>query len=126
MYGRVKKIAMCTNNILKEYASAQIASRDTGDTVPYILNQCTRKGGTDVPTKNYYYRFVEDEPTPHRIVAVFDLDFEPVAEYINIKEAVKATGLNRSSVYLQLQNKLPLKERKSPSSGLFFKWKEVL
>lgn len=126
MYGKVKIIDIFTNKTIKVYASAQIASRETGDSAPYILNQCKRKAGTKVPTKNYYYyRFVEDEPTPHNVIAVYNLDFEPVAEYFNIQTAIDATGVGRDSIYKQLKNKLPIKERKSPTSGLFFVHKEV-
>ncbi len=125
MYGKVKTIDIYTNKTIKVYASAQIASRKTGDSASYILNQCKRKAGTKVPTRNYYYRFAEDEPTTHTIIAVYDLDFEPVAEYFNIQTAIDATGVMRDSIYKQLKNKLPIKERKSPTSGLFFVHKEV-
>lgn len=125
MYGKVKTIDIFTNKTIKVYASAQIASRETGDSAPYILNQCKRKAGTKVPTKNYYYRFVEDEPTPHTIIAVLDLDFEPVAEYFNLQTAIDATSVGRCSIYKQLKNKLPIKERKAPTSGLYFMYKEV-
>lgn len=125
MYGKVKTIDIRTNKTIKVYPYAQVASGETGDSVPYILNQCTRKAGTVVPTKEYYYRFYEDEPTPHKVIAVYDLDFELIAEYINIKTAIEATSVGRDSIYKQLKNKLPIKERKSPTSGLFFVWKEV-
>lgn len=125
MYGKVKTIDIFTNKTIKVYGSAQLASRELGDSAPYILNQCNRKAGTQVPTRNYYYRFVEDEPTPHTVIAVFDLDFEPVAEYFNIQKAIDATGVGRDSIYKQLKNKLPIKERKSPTSGLYFVKKEI-
>ncbi len=125
MYGKVKTIDIYTNKTIKVYTTAQIASRETGDSASYILNQCKRKAGTKVPTKNYYYRFVNDEPTTHTIIAVYNLDFELVAEYFNIQTAIDATGVGRDSIYKQLKNKLPIKERKSPTSGLFFVHKEV-
>lgn len=126
MTKRVKKIDYCTNKTIKEYPNAQYASMDNGDSVPRILNQCSRRGGTQAPQQNYYYRWADDEPTPHKIIEVYNLDFEKIGEYISIQEAYKATSIRRESIYKQLDNKLPLKERKSPTSGLFFKWREVL
>ena len=126
MTRRVKTINYYTNETIKEYANAQYASMDTGDSVPLILNQCNRRGGTQAPQQNYYYRWSDDTPAPHKIIQIYDLDFELIGEYISIQEAYKATSIRRESIYRQLDNKLPLKERKSPSSGLYFKWKEVL
>ena len=125
MTKRVKKINYYTNETIKEYANAQYASMDTGDSVPRILNQCNRRGGTQAPQQEYYYRWSDDTPTPHKIVQIYDLDFELIGEYISIQEAYKATSIRRESIYKQLDNKLPLKERKSPSSGLYFKWRCV-
>lgn len=126
MSKRVKKINMYTNEIIRTYPNSVIASEVTGDTAPYIINQCKRRGGTEVPRQEYYYRWEGDKPTPHKIIEVYDLDFEKICEYISIKEAEFNTGVGRYSIGKQLQNKLPLRERKSPSSGLYFKWKEVL
>lgn len=125
MYGKVKKIDYYTNKTIKEYQDAQRASMLNGDSVPRILNQCTRKGGTRNPRQDYYYRFVEDEPTPHKIVEVYDIDFELIRQYFSIQEACNETSVRRESIVKQLNNNLDLKERKSPSSGLYFKWKEV-
>lgn len=123
---RVNKINMYTNEIIKTYPNSSIASELTGDSAPYIINQCKRRGGTEIPRKEYYYRWEGDTPTPHKIIEVYDLDFEKVTEYISIKEAEFDTSVGRFSIGKQLQNKLPLCERKSPSSGFYFVWKEVL
>lgn len=123
---RVNKINMYTNEIVKTYPNASIASELTGDSAPYIINQCKRRGGTEIPRQPYYYRWEGDEPTPHKIIEIYDLDFEKLGEFINITEAEKNTSVGRYSIAKQLQNKLPLRERKSPSSGIYFKWKEVL
>jgi hypothetical protein len=125
MSKRVIKIDMYTNKIIRTYPNSSIASEVTGDTAPYIINQCKRRGGTEIPRQEYYYRWEGDKPTPHRIIEVYDLDFEKICEYISIKEAEFNTGVGRYSIGKQLQNKLPLRERKSPSSGLYFVWKEV-
>lgn len=122
---RVNKINMYTNEIIKTYPNSSIASELTGDSAPYIINQCKRCGGTEIPRQPYYYRWEGDEPTPHKIIEIYDLDFEKLCEFINIKEAEENTSVGRYSIAKQLQNKLPLRERKSPSSGLFFVWKEV-
>lgn len=123
---RVNKIDMYTNKIIRTYPNAQVASEVTGDSTPYIINQCKRRGGTEVPRKEYYYRYDGDKPTPHKVIEIYDLGFEKICEYVSIKDAEFNTSVGRYSIMKQLQNKLPLKERKSPSSGLYFKWKEVL
>lgn len=125
MYGKVKKIDYYTNKTIKIYPSPAVAGMLNGDSASRIINQCKRKGGTQNARQNYYYRWEEDEPTAHTVIDVFDLDFELIGTYINIQEACKATSVRRESIYKQLDNKLPLKERKSPSSGLFFKWRIV-
>lgn len=125
MYGKVKKIDFYTNKTIKEYQDAQRASMINGDSVPRILNQCRRRGGVQNPQQDYYYRFVEDEPTPHSYIAVYDLDFNLVGKYFSIQDAEEKTGVMRYSIGKQLQNKLPLKERKSPTSGLYFIREEV-
>lgn len=123
---KVVKYDICTNTIIRTYPNASIASEVTGDSAPYIINQCKRRGGTEIPRQPYYYRWEGDEPTPHKIIEIYDLDFEKLGEFINIKEAEKNTSVGRYSIAKQLQNKLPLRERKSPSSGIYFKWKDVL
>lgn len=122
---RVTKINMYTNEIVKTYPNASITSELTGDSAPYIINQCKRRGGTEIPRNEYYYRWEGDEPTPHKIIEIYDLDFEKLGEFINIKEAEENTSVGRYSIAKQLQNKLPLRERKSPSSGIYFKWRIV-
>lgn len=122
---RVNKINMYTNEIVKTYPNASIASELTGDNAPYIINQCKRRGGTEIPRNEYYYRWEGCEPTPHKIIEIYDLDLKKLGEFINIKEAEENTSVGRYSIMKQLQNTLPLRERKSPSSGLYFVWKEV-
>lgn len=122
---RVNKIDMYTNKIIRTYPNAQVASEMTGDSTPYVINQCKRRGGVEMPRKEYYYRYEGDEPTPHKVIEVYDLDFEKLCEYVSIKDAEFNTSVGRYSIMKQLQNKLPLKERKSPSSGLFFKRRVV-
>lgn len=122
---RVNKIDMYTNKIIRTYPNAQFASEMTGDSAPYIINQCKRRGGTEIPRKEYYYRYEGEVPTPHKVIEVYDLDFEKLCEYVSIKDAEFNTSVGRYSIMKQLQNKLPLKERKSPSSGLYFKWRVV-
>lgn len=123
---KVVKYDICTNKIIRTYPNASIASEVTGDSAPYIINQCTRRGGTEIPRQPYYYRWEGDEPTPHKIIEIYDLDFEKLGEFINIKEAEENTSVGRYSIAKQLQNKLPLRERKSPSSGIYFIYKEVI
>lgn len=123
---KVVKYDMYTNEVIRTYPNSAIASEVTGDSAPYIINQCKRRGGTKIPRQEYYYRWEGDKPTPHKIIEVYDLDFEKICEYISIKESEFNTGVGRYSIGKQLQNKLPLRERKSPSSGLYFVWKEVL
>ena len=123
---RVNKISMYSNEVIKTYPNSSVASELTGDSAPYIINQCKRRGGTEIPRKEYYYRYEGDKPTPHKIIEIYDLDFEKLASFVNINDAEYYTGVGRFSIGKQLQNKLPLRERKSPSSGLYFKWKEVL
>lgn len=125
MYGKVKKIDYYTNKTIKEYPDAQRASMINGDSVTMVLNQCIRKGGTQNARLEYYYRFVDDEPTEHKIIEVYDLDFELIDKYISITEACKVTSVRRESIYKQLDNTLPLKDRKVPTSGLYFKWRIV-
>ena len=122
---RVNKINMYTNEIVKTYPNASIASELTGDSAPYIINQCKRRGGTEIPRNEYFYRWEGDEPTPHKIIELYDLDFEKLREFVSIKDAEYYTSVGRYNIGKQLQNKLPLRERKSPSSGLYFVWKEV-
>lgn len=126
MTKRVKKIDYYTNKTIKTYPNAGVASMINGDSQSRILNQCKRKGGCQAPQQNYYYRWEDDEPTPHKIIEIYNLDFEKIGEYISIQEACNDTSVRRESIYKQLENTLPLKERKSPSSGIFFKWREVL
>lgn len=121
----VNKISMYTNEIIKTYPNASVAGLLNGDSAPRVINQCERRGGTQLPQQGYYYRYVGDSPTPHKIIEIFDVDFEKLGEFINITEAEHYTGVGRYSISKQLQNKLPLKERKAPTSGIFFKWKEV-
>lgn len=123
---KVVKYDIYTNKIIRTYPNASIASEVTGDSAPYIINQCKRRGGTEIPRQPYYYRWKGDEPTPHKIIEIYDLDFEKLGEFINIKEAEENTSVGRYSIAKQLQNKLPLRERKSPSSGIYFIYKEVI
>ncbi len=123
---QVNKISMYTNEIIKTYTSASVAGMLNGDSAPRVINQCERKGGTQIPQQGYYYRYVDDSPTPHKIVEIFDADFEKLGEFINIKEAEHYTGVGRYSIGKQLANPLPLKERKAPSSGIYFVWKDVM
>lgn len=123
---QVKKIDMYTNKIIRTYPNASIASEVTGDSAPYIINQCKRRGGTEVPRNEYYYRWLDDNPTPHKVIEIYDLDFEKLGEFVSIKDAERETSVGRYSIMKQLQNTLPLKERKSPSSGLYFVYREVL
>lgn len=117
---RVNKINMYTNEIIKTYPNSSIASELTGDSAPYIINQCKRRGGTEIPRKEYYYRWEGCELSSHYVIDVYDLDFTKIGVYISIKQAEEMTGVGRYSIYKQLINKLDLKNRKSPTSGLYF------
>lgn len=125
MSKRVKKIDSYTNEILKIYPNSGVASMLNGDSQSRVINQCKRRGGCELLQQEYYYRYENDEPTPHRIIEVLNLDFEPIAQYISIKEAEIGTSVGRYSISKQLHNPLPIKERKSPSTGLYFTYKEV-
>ncbi len=122
---QVNKISMYTNEIIKTYPNASVAGLLNGDSAPRVINQCERRGGTQLPQQGYYYRYVDDKPTPHKIIEIFDLDFEKLGEFINITEAEHYTGVGRYSISKQLANPLPLNERKLPSSGIYFVWKDV-
>lgn len=123
---RVKKIDYYTNKTIKVYRDTATAGMLNGDSASRVINQCKRKGGCQAPQQNFYYRYEDDEPTPHKIILCYDLDFELIDKFISIQEACEKTSVRRESIYKQLWNKLPLKERKSPTSGLYFVWKEVL
>ena len=123
MSKRVKKINSYTNKVIKEYPDAQHAGMLNGDSTPYVINQCKRKA---MSWQEYYYRWVDDEPSSHKIIEVFDLDFEKVAQYVSIKDAEAGTGVGRYSISKQLHNEKSMRNRKSPSSGLYFIWKEVI
>lgn len=123
---QVKKIDMYTNKIIRTYPNTGVASQMTGDSAPYIINQCKRKSGTEIPRKEYYYRWENDPPTPHKVIEIYDLDFEKLGEFVSIKDAERDTSVGRYSIMKQLQNTLQLRERKSPSSGIYFVYREVL
>lgn len=123
MSKRVKKIDSYTNETIKEYPSAQVAGMLNGNSAPYVINQCKRKA---MGFQEYYYRWADDEPTAHKIIEVYDLDFEKVAQYVSIKDAEAGTGVGRYSISKQLHNEKSMRNRRSPSSGLYFVWKEVL
>ena len=75
--------------------------------------------------QEYYYRWLDDEPSPHKIIEVYDLDFELIAQYVSIKDAEEGTGVGRYSISKQLHNEKSMRNRKSPSSGLYFIWKVI-
>lgn len=126
MYGKVKKIDYYTNKVIKEYRSPSVTAMLNGDSAPYVINQCKRRGGVINARQEYYYRWADDnEPNPHYYIEIYNLDFELIGKYISIQKASEATSVRRESIVKQINNPLPMRKRKSPSSGLYFVKKEV-
>lgn len=122
------QIDMCTNNILNRFGTVEECAEKLGLTYDRVYQMCENKRGLKRPQLPYYLRYEKDGTEPHRVFAVYDLDFELIDTYYNLDTVAKATGLTYQSCFKQVKNNRGIELRNraiEPTSGLYITEMEV-
>ena len=112
----VKKYDVYTDELIAEYGSISIASKENGISKNTIMRQAVDKKPVRMP---YYFRFFDDNDLQYQTtIGMFEYDTDKLVEqFFNIGEAARQTGYSEKTISSQCLKSKPKNKR----SDYYFK-----